>query len=206
MKVEVKNLANKKVGDIELNDAIFGLEPRADLLSRMVNYQLAARRAGTHKTKGRSEVSGTTKKPWNQKGSGRARAGSLRAPQFRGGGTVFGPVVREHGHSLNKKVRKLALKNALSAKAKEGKLIILDEAKAKEPKTKALVTSLASLGVNSALIVSGSELDLNFALASRNIANIDVMPSQGANVYDIIRRDMLILTKDAVAQLEERLA
>lgn len=206
MKVEVKNLTNKKVGDIELSDAIFGVEPRADLVARMVNYQLAARRAGTHKTKGRSEVSGTTKKPWNQKGSGRARAGSLRAPQFRGGGTVFGPVVRDHSHSLNKKVRKLALKSALSAKAKEGKLIILDAAASKEPKTKILATSLAGLGVTSALIVSGSELDLNFALASRNIANIDVMPSQGANVYDIIRRDTLILTKDAVAQLEERLA
>ena len=206
MKVEVKSLANKKVGDIELNDAVFGLEPRADLLARMVNYQLAGRRAGTHKTKGRSEVSGTTKKPWAQKGSGRARAGSLRAPQFRGGGTVFGPVVRDHSHSMNKKVRALALKNALSAKAKEGKLIVIDEAVAKAPKTKDLLKSLTGLGVSSALVVSGAELDMNFALASRNLKNVDVLPSQGANVYDIIRRDTLILTKDAVAQLEERLA
>jgi large subunit ribosomal protein L4 len=171
----------------------------------VVNYQLAKRRAGTHKVKGRSEVSGTSKKPYKQKGTGRARQGSLRAPQFRGGGIVFGPVVRDHGHSLNKKVRKLALKVALSAKAKEGKLIVIDEAKVSEPKTKALAASFAGLGLGSAVIVTGTELDLNFALASRNIPTVDVLPSQGANVYDIIRRDTLVLTKDAVAQLEERL-
>ncbi|MBV6632935.1 MAG: 50S ribosomal protein L4 [Alphaproteobacteria bacterium] len=205
MKVEVKSLANKKVGEIELSDEVFGLEPRADLIARAVNYQLANRRAGTHKVKGRSEVSGTSKKPWRQKGTGNARAGSLRAPQFRGGGVVFGPTPRDHGFSLNKKVRKLALKTALSTKAKEGKLIVIDDAKADGPKTKALVSSLSGLGVTSAVIVAGQELDMNFALASRNIPNLDVLPSQGANVYDIIRRDTLILTKDAVAQLEERL-
>ena len=205
MKAEVKSQAHKKGGEIELSDEGFGLEPRADLIARAVNYQLANRRAGTHKVKGRSEVSGTSKKPWRQKGTGNARAGSLRAPQFRGGGVVFGPTPRDHGFSLNKKVRKLALKTALSTKAKEGKLIVIDDAKADGPKTKALVSSLSGLGVTSAVIVAGQELDMNFALASRNIPNLDVLPSQGANVYDIIRRDTLILTKDAVAQLEERL-
>lgn len=205
MKVAVKNLANKEVGEIDLSDEVFGLEPRADLITRMVNYQLAKRRAGTHKTKGRSEVAGTSKKPFKQKGTGRARQGSLRAPQFRGGGIVFGPVVRDHAHALNKKVRKLALKTVLSTKAKEGKLIVLDQAVASEPKTKALAASLAGLGVSSAVVVTGEVLDLNFALASRNLPAVDVLPSQGANVYDIIRRDTLILTQDAVAQLEERL-
>lgn len=206
MKATVKDLNNKEVGEIELNDAVFGLEVRKDLLHRAVRYQLAKRRAGTHKTKGISEISGTTKKPFNQKGTGRARQGSLRATQFRGGATVFGPVVRSHAHDLNKKVRKLALKTALSAKAAEGKLVILEDAKADDHKTKALVAKLTTMGLNNALFIDGAQLDDNFVLASRNIPHVDVLAEMGANVYDILRRDTLVLTRNAVEQLQERLA
>lgn len=206
MKATVKDLNNKEVGEIELNDAVFGLEVRKDLLHRAVRYQLAKRRAGTHKTKGISEISGTTKKPFNQKGTGRARQGSLRATQFRGGATVFGPVVRSHAHDLNKKVRKLALKTALSAKAAEGKLVILEDAKADDHKTKALVAKLTAMGLNNALFIDGAQLDDNFVLASRNIPHVDVLAEMGANVYDILRRDTLVLTRNAVEQLQERLA
>jgi large subunit ribosomal protein L4 len=171
----------------------------------MVNYQLAKRRGGNHKTKTIGEIRGTTAKPWNQKGTGRARAGSLRATQFRGGQTVFGPVVRSHAFSLNKKVRRLALKTALSSKQAAGKLIVLDDAKTGDPKTKSLSAQLSALGLKSALIVSGSEVDSNFAKAAANIPLIDVLPQQGANVYDILRRDTLVLTKDAVTHLVERL-
>jgi len=205
MKCDVITLANKKSGSVDLDEAVFGLVVRQDILSRMVNYQLAKRRSGNHKTKTISEIRGTTAKPWNQKGTGRARAGSLRATQFRGGQTVFGPVVRSHGFSLNKKVRKLALKTALSSKQAAGKLIVLDDAKFKEAKTKGLSEQLSALGLKSALIVSGPKVDINFAKAAANIPMIDVLPQQGANVYDILRRDTLVLTKDAITHLVERL-
>ena len=205
MKVAVKSIDNKKVGDIDLSDDIFGVDVRADLLHRMVNWQLAKRRSGTHKTKGISEVSGTGNKPFPQKGTGQARASSLRNAQRRGGGIIFGPVVRDHGFSLPKNVRKLALKTALSAKQAEGKLVILDTAKAGTHKTKDMVKAFAALGFTSALIVDGAELDSNFAYAVRNIPHVDTLPQQGINVYDILRRDVLVLTKEAVAQLEERL-
>jgi large subunit ribosomal protein L4 len=205
MKSKVLTLDNKAAGDIDLDDAVFGADVRKDILARMVNYQLAKRRAGTHKTKSRGEVQGTTKKAYKQKGTGRARHGSLRVVQYRGGGVVFGPVVRDHGHSLTKKVRKLAMKSALSAKQADGKLIILDEVKLGDGKTKALVEKLGKLGLSSALIVGGVEIDSNFARAAQNIAMIDVLPIQGANVYDILRRDTLVLTREAVQTLEARL-
>lgn len=205
MKATVKNLDNKEVGSIELMDAVFALEPRRDILTRMVNWQLAKRRAGTHATKGIADIAGTTKKPWSQKGTGRARQGSLRSPQFRKGAVIFGPVVRDHAHDLTKKVRALALRMALSSKAKDGKLIVLDEAKMADHKTKLLAAKLGKMGLGSVLFIDGANLDLNFAKAARNIPNVDVLPEQGANVYDILRRDVLVLTKNAVEQLQERL-
>jgi len=206
MKLKITSLDNKEVGSIELADEIFGLpEVRRDILARMVNWQLAKRRAGTHKTKGISEIQGTTKKPWAQKGSGRARQGSLRSPQFRGGATIFGPVVRSHEFGLQKKVRRLALKTALTAKQKDGKLVVLDKAAAKDGKTSALAKQFAALGWTSALIIDGTTLDENFARAARNLPGIDVLPQQGANVYDILRRETLVLTQDAVNALEARL-
>lgn len=204
MKVAVKSLDNKKVGDIDLSDEIFGIAPRRDILHRMVNYQLAKRRSGNHKTKQIGEISGTGKKPYSQKGTGNARQGSLRSPQFRKGAVIFGPVVRDHAHELPKGVRKLALKSALSAKQAEGKLIVLDAAKAKSHKTKEMAKVLADLGVTSALIIDETP-DANFTRAVRNIKHIDLLPQKGINVYDILRRDTLVLTKDAIAQLEARL-
>lgn len=205
MKATIKNLNNDVVGEIELADDVFALPVRTDILARMVNYQLAKRRAGTHKTKGISEIAGSTKKPWKQKGTGRARQGSIRSPQWRGGATIFGPVVRSHAHGLTKKLRKLALKTALSSKAAEGKLVILETAAAESHKTKLLAASLVKLGLSSALIIDGANLDENFVRASNNIPLIDVLPEQGANVYDILRRDTLVLTRNAVEQLEARL-
>ncbi len=205
MKLAVKTLENKDAGEITLDKNIFGVEVRDDILHSMVNYQLAKRRAGTHKVQTRAEVTGTGKKPWAQKGTGRARAGDLKRPQDVGGGVVHGPVVRDHSISLPKKVRKLALKTALSAKAKDGKLIIIDDAKAKDHKTKPMAAALAKFGFKSALIVGGKEIDVNFARATANIPLIDVLSSQGANVYDILRRDVLVLTKDAVNDLTEKL-
>jgi large subunit ribosomal protein L4 len=205
MQCDVFTLDNKKAGSIDLDEAIFGLDSRPDLLARVVNWQRAKKQAGTHKTKTISEISGSTAKPWRQKGTGRARQGSKRSTQWRGGQTVFGPVVRDHSFSLNKKVRKLALKTALSTKQAEGKLVIIEDAKAGDSKTKSLAAQLAALGWNSALIIDGAEVDGNFARAAANIPLIDVLPQQGANVYDILRRDTLVLTKDAVKALEERL-
>ena len=205
MKVAVKTLEGKASGEITLDKDIFGVEVRNDLLHRMVNYQLAKRRGGNHKVKQRHEISGTGKKPWAQKGTGRARAGDLKRNIDRGGATVFGPVVRSHAIDLPKKVRKAALKSALSAKAAEGKIIILDDAKAKEHKTKPMAAALKKLEIGNALIVGGKEIDPNFARATANIPLIDVLPSQGANVYDILRRDTLVLTKDAVNDLTEKL-
>jgi large subunit ribosomal protein L4 len=205
MKIDVTNLDAEKTGEIDLDDAIFGLDPRQDILARMVNWQLAKRRSGNHKTKGISEISGTTKKPFRQKGTGRSRAGSLRATQYRGGQTVHGPVVRDHAHDLTKKFRKLGLKTALSAKAKAGQLIVIDEAAAAEPKTKALAEKFKKLGWSSVLVIDGDAVNENFARAARNIPLVDLLPQQGANVYDILRRDTLVLTKGAVEQLEARL-
>jgi len=205
MKCDVISLDNKKVGDIDLDDAVFGVEVRADLLARAVNWQLAKRRAGTHKSKGRSEITGSTKKPFRQKGTGRARQGSTKVSQMRGGGTAFGPVVRSHEHKLPKKVRKLALKSALSAKQAGGNLVVVDAAAMKEARTSALAKQFAGLGLNNALFIDGAEVDANFARAASNLIGFDVLPSQGANVYDILRREKLVLTKDAVEKLVERL-
>lgn len=205
MKCDIVNLDNQNVGSIELADSVFGAEVRADILSRVVNWQLANRRAGTHKTKTIAEVSGTTKKPYKQKGTGNARQGSLRATQFRGGGISFGPVVRSHAQDLPKKIRCLGMRCALSAKAQNGKLIVVDELKLPEVKTKELLAKMNKLGVESALFVGGAELDNNFNLAARNIVGVDVLPQQGANVYDILRRDTLVLTKEAAENLEARL-
>lgn len=205
MKHDIINLDKKNVGSIDLPDALFGAEVRTDILHRVVRWQLAKRQAGTHKTKVVSEVSGTTKKPYKQKGTGSARQGSLRSAQMRGGGVIFGPVVRSHAHSLPKKIRALGLKSALSAKAKDGKLVIIDVGAGKDTKTKALANSIKKLGWTSALIIDGTEPNESFALAARNIRGIDVLPTQGANVYDILRRDTLVLTKAAVEKLEERL-
>ncbi|MBO6563014.1 MAG: 50S ribosomal protein L4 [Nisaea sp.] len=204
MKLPVTTLDNKKSGDIEVADSVFAVEPRRDILARVVNWQLAKRRAGTHQTKTISDVSGTTKKPFRQKGTGRARAGSLRATQYRGGGISHGPVSRDHGFALPKKVRKLGMRSALSAKQAEGKLVVIDDATG-TTKTKELAQKLAALGWKSVLIIGGATLDEGFARAARNIPNVDVLPEQGANVYDILRRDTLVLTKAAVESLEARL-
>jgi large subunit ribosomal protein L4 len=201
---KVTSLDGKAAGSITLPDEIFGLEPRADILQRMVRWQLSKRQAGTHKTKMRGEIAMTTKKFGNQKGGGRARHGAKSAPQFRGGGKAFGPVVRSHEHDLPKKVRALALKLALSDKAKDDKLIVISEAAVKEPKTKALAARFAKLGLANALIIDGATIDDNFEKAARNIIDIDVLPVQGINVYDIMRRDTLVLTKAAVEALTER--
>ncbi|WP_150522894.1 50S ribosomal protein L4 [Roseibium sediminis] len=204
MELQVKTLEGGAAGSITVSDEIFGLEPRADLIHRVVRWQLAKRQAGTHKALGRSEVSGTTKKFVRQKGSGGARHGNRKAPQFRGGGKAFGPIVRDHSHDLPKKVRVLGLKHALSAKAKASSLIVVEDVKAAEAKTKALKETLAKAGLSSALIIDGAEVDNNFALASRNIPNVDILPVQGINVYDILRANTLVLTKAAVSALEER--
>ena len=204
MKAEVTSLDAGKAGDIELADAIFGLEVRNDLIHRMVRYQTLKRMAGTHHAQDRSEVAVTGKKMTKQKGTGGARHGNKSAPQFRGGGKAFGPVVRSHAHDLTKKFRQLALKHALSSKAKDGGLIVLDKAAVKEAKTKALAAQFGKLGLANALIIDGAELDGNFCVAARNIPNIDILPVQGINVYDILRRKTLVLTKAALDALEAR--
>jgi len=205
MKADVTTLAAKKSGSLDLADGIFGLVPRRDLLHRMVVYQLAKRRAGTANTQGRSDVTGTTKKYMRQKGSGGARHGNKKVSQMRGGGVAFGPQPRDHAIKLPKKVRVLALKHALSAKARAKELVVLDSASVKKPKTSDLRKSLEKLGLASVLIVDGEELDANFQLAARNIAGVDVLPARGINVYDILRRDKLVLTKAAIEVLEARL-
>ena len=204
MELNVKTLEGKDAGKVSLSDEIFGLEPREDLIARMIRYQLAKKRAGTHKIKGRSEVSRTGSKMYKQKGTGRARHHSARAPQFRGGGKAHGPVVRSHAHDLPKKVRALALRHALSAKMKSEDVIIVDNLVAAEAKTKLLVGNFASLGLTNALVIGGAEIDSNFKLAASNIPHIDVLPVQGINVYDILRRGKLVLSKAAVEALEER--
>jgi large subunit ribosomal protein L4 len=204
MELKITTLEGKESGSVNLSDAIFGLEPRADIIQRCVNWQLAKRQAGTHKAKGRAEVWRTGKKMYAQKGTGGARHGSARVPQFRGGGRAFGPVVRSHAHDLPKKVRALALKHALSSKAKDGGIIVIERASVKDAKTKALAEQFGKLGLANALIVDGAELDGNFCVAARNIPNIDILPVQGINVYDILRRKTLVLTKAALDALEAR--
>ena len=204
MEMKITTLEGKQAGSVNLPDAIFGLEPRSDILQRCVNWQLAKRQRGTHKTKDRSEIWRTGKKMYAQKGTGGARHGSARVPQFRGGGRAFGPVVRSHAIDLPKKVRALALKHALSTKAKDGGIIVIDKATVKEGKTKQLAAHLEKLGLRSALIVDGAEVDQSFRAAARNIPNIDVLPIQGINVYDILRRGTLVLTKAALDALEAR--
>lgn len=204
MELEVKTLEGAAAGSITVSDEIFGLEPRTDLIHRVVRWQLAKRQAGTHKALQRSEISGTTKKFVRQKGTGGARHGNKKAPQFRGGGKAHGPVVRSHAHDLPKKIRALGLRHALSAKVKSEGLIIVDEAKATEAKTKALSARLDKLGFSNALVIDGSDIDGNFRLAARNIPAFDVLPIEGINVFDILRREKLILTKAAVSALEER--
>jgi large subunit ribosomal protein L4 len=205
MQATVKTLDNAEAGTLELSDAVFGAAVRGDILARLVHWQLAKRRSGNHKTKGISDIQGTTKKPYKQKGTGNARQGSLRSPQFRGGARIFGPVVRDHGYDLPKKVRKLGLITALSSKQADGKLVVLDNLKLTEAKTNALAKRLGKLGWASALVIDGPEVDTNFVRAARNIPGIDVLPQQGANVYDILRRDVLVLTRAAVEHLEARL-
>ena len=204
MKIDITSLDGEAAGSMDLNDAIFGLVPREDLIARMVRYQLAKRRAGTHQTLGRADIWRTGKKLYKQKGTGSARHGSARVPQFRGGGRAFGPVVRSHAHDLPKKLRALALKHALSAKAQDGGIIVWPDARAADAKTKSLKASFAKLGLTNALIVDGEELEANFFLAARNIPQIDVLPAQGVNVYDILRREKLVLTKAAIDALEAR--
>src|SRR5919109_1415006 len=201
MKIAVKTIEGGSAGEIDLADAVFAVPVRKYILQRCVVWQLSHRQQGTHKTKGRSEVTATAKKMYAQKGTGRARHGNEAAPQFRGGGKAFGPVVRSHALSLPKKVRKLALRTALSAKAAEGKLIVLEAAALPEPKTARLTVHLGKLGLSNALVIAGDTVDTNFARAAANIAHLDVLPQQGANVYDILRRDTLVLTKDAVKHL-----
>ncbi|MDH5748843.1 MAG: 50S ribosomal protein L4 [Rhodospirillales bacterium] len=205
MKCDVISLDNKKSGSIDLDETVFGIRVRPDLMARVVNWQLANRRAGTHKTKGRSEVRGSTKKPFRQKGTGRARQGSAYVSQMRGGGVVFGPVNRTHLQSIQKKVRRLAMKSALSAKQAEGKLVVLDQATMNVAKTSLLAKQIKSLGWGNALVIDGADVDENFMRAASNIIGLDVLPSQGANVYDILRRETLVLTKTAVEKLVERL-
>src|SRR3974390_2436988 len=204
MELKITTLEGSAAGSVNLSDAIFGLEPRADIIQRCVNWQLAKRQRGTHKAKDRSEIWLTGKKMYAQKGPGGARHGSARVPQFRGGGRAFGPVVRSHETDLPKKVRALALKHALSAKAKDGDLVVLQEAKLEAAKTKALLGHFSVLGLTNALIIDGAELNNGFAAAARNIPNMDVLPIQGINVYDILRRQKLVLTKAAIDALEAR--
>jgi large subunit ribosomal protein L4 len=205
MKLDVIKLDAGKAGSVDLSDEIFGLEPRADILHRVVRWQRARAQAGTHKTKGRSEVSYSTKKIYRQKGTGGARHGDKGAPIFRHGGTYKGPVPRSHAHELPKKFRALGLKHALSAKAKAGELVIIDEASLPEAKTALLAKALKSLGWKRALVIDGAAVNENFARAAANIQDLDVLPSMGANVYDILRRDTLVLTKAGVEALEARL-
>ncbi len=205
MKVAVRNLDNQVVGEVSLTEEIYGQEVRSDILHSVVNWQRAKKQAGTHKTKGLSEVSGTGKKPYKQKGTGNARLGTLRAPQCRGGAIIFGPVVRSHATDLPKKVRKLGLKIALSSKLADKKLIIIDRAVLSEPKTALLNVKLRNFESKSILLIDGKVVDKNFMAAANNLMSINVLPTIGANVYDILKHDLLILTTEALSALEERL-
>ena len=204
MELSVTTLDGKSAGTVTVPDSVFGLEPRIDLLHRMIRWQLARRQQGTHDVKNRSEINRTKSKMYKQKGTGGARHGSRNAPLFRGGGRAFGPTPRSHAHDLTKKFRGLALRHALSSKAKTNTLIVVDDVVANDAKTKMLKAKFDHLGLNNALIIGGAEVDRNFVLASRNLPHIDVLPIQGINVYDILRRDKLVLTKAALVALEAR--
>jgi large subunit ribosomal protein L4 len=204
MKFDMTSIDGSAAGSLELSDAVFGLEPRADLIARMVRWQLAKRQAGTHQTLGRADINRTGKKMYKQKGTGGARHGSARVPQFRGGGRAMGPVARSHAHDLPKKVRALALRHALSAKVRDGGLVIWESAEVAEGKTKTLRASFEKAALKNALIIDGAALHAKFAIAARNLPEIDVLPVQGVNVYDIMRREKLVLTKAAVEALEAR--
>ncbi|ABM44846.1 50S ribosomal protein L4 [Bartonella bacilliformis Peru38] len=204
MDLIIKTLDGKKTGELSVSEHVFGLVPREDILQRVVRWQLARRQKGTHKVQGRSDISRTGAKMYKQKGTGRARHSSARAPQFRGGGKAHGPVIRSHAHGLPKKSRALGLRLALSAKFKANDLIVIDEFNLQDPKTKVLATNFSKLGFNNALLIGGKEIDVNFFRAASNIPNIDVLPIQGINVYDILRRSKLVLSKKAVEALEER--
>ncbi|MCT4552286.1 MAG: 50S ribosomal protein L4 [Alphaproteobacteria bacterium] len=206
MKLDVLTLDNKVVEQIDLSKDIFGLDPQKSILHRVVLWQLAKRRSGNHKVKVVSEVSGTGKKPFKQKGTGAARQGSLRSHHMRGGGKIHGPVVRDHGFSLQKKVRALGLKMALSSKMKEKNLIVIDSEKTKAASAKTLKAQFTKLGLDKVLVIGGEALDENFKKSSANIKHADVLPVQGANVYDILKHEKLVLTKEAVAKLEARFA
>jgi large subunit ribosomal protein L4 len=205
MKYEVRDFDNQTIGEVQLSSDIFARPLRQDILARMVHWQLAKRRSGTHSTKGISQISGTTKKPWRQKGTGRARAGSLRSPQFRGGANIFGPLPRDHGYSLPKKVRQLALKTALSSKVASGELLVVENLNTGITKTKELVKKFMALGLRSALIIDGEEVNKDFARTAANLPGVDVLPQQGINVYDILRHEHLVLTRAAIQNLESRL-
>jgi large subunit ribosomal protein L4 len=204
MELKVMALDGSEAGSVQLSDDIFGLEPRTDILQRCVVWQLAKRRAGTHDVKNRAEINRTGKKMYKQKGTGSARHGPAKVNLFRGGGRSFGPTPRSHEIGLPKKVRALALRHALSAKAKDGAIVVLDNASLSEGKTKVLAQNLDKLGVSNALFIDGAAVDTGFAQAARNIPNVDVLPVQGINVYDILRRQKLVLTKAAVEALEAR--
>lgn len=204
MKTDIQTIEAKNAGSLELADHIFGLEPRADIIHRVVQWQLNKRQQGTHQAKSRGEINRTTKKFGNQKGGGTARHGSRKAGIFVGGGKAFGPRFRSHDTSLNKKIRALGLRHALSAKAKDSSLIVLDKAEAKDGKTKVLIKAFEKLGLTNALIIDGATVNVDFVNAARSIANIDVLPVQGINVYDILRRKKLVLTKAAIEALEAR--
>jgi large subunit ribosomal protein L4 len=206
MEVTISTLDQGEAGTIELSPAVFGQPVRADILQQVVRWQQAKRRQGTHKTKTRGEIKATTRKMYKQKGTGRARHGAATATLFRGGGKSFGPVPRDHAHSLPKKVRKLGLKVALSSKLAEGKLVVLDQASLEGPKTKPLAAAVGKWGWKTALVIDGDALDRNFTLAARNLVGLQLLPIAGANVFDILRRDVLVLTTAAVRGLEERLA
>ena len=206
MKEKINNLDNKTLKEITLDKSVFGVEVKEEIIHRMIRYQLSKKRSGNHKTKGISEISGTTKKPFKQKGTGSARQGSKRSPQMRGGAVIFGPLVRSHEHKLPKKIKKLALKMALSKKLKDGKLKILSELKISQPKTSLFRNKLINLKVDSALFIDNIDVDKNFFLASKNVPKIDVLPLMGLNVYDILKRDYLIFSESAVSRIQERLS
>ena len=205
MKEKVNNLDNKTLKEIELDKNVFGIDLKEDVIYRMIRYQLSKRRSGNHKTKGISEISGTTKKPFKQKGTGSARQGSKRSPQMRGGAVIFGPQVRSHAHKLPKKIKKLALKMVLSKKLKDGKLKIIDELKIPKPKTSLFKNKLNNLKIDSALFVDNTNFDQNFALATNNVPKVDILPLAGLNVYDILKRDYLVFSVSALTGIQERL-
>ena len=204
MKQEIKSLDNKVVKEIDLDKKIFGVEIKNEIIHRMIRYQLAKKRSGNHKTKGISEISGTTRKPFKQKGTGSARQGSRRSPQMRGGAVIFGPQVRSHAHKLPKKIRSLALKMALSNKLKEGKLKVVSDFKISKPKTSFLISKLAKMEIDSALFIDGKDVEKSFQNALRNIPKTDFLPISGLNVYDIIRRNFLVISEKALLGINER--